>query len=170
MFWGAEIENLAIGKVKWSVGRKSKWRKNQKWKRKWSFGTLYESELSWKNVLDSWDRGLFVGDLKRSLRDKKITKRNILIFDFETAMTSYYWPRKFWWFIVAEGSESSIPSAQIFFCSNFDQNLFPGVVAIFKFVQKFEILFLIFCVFQFRSNFIVFAAISHIFDHFRCFL
>ena len=31
--------DLSIGEVKWSIRRKSKWCKNQKWERKWSFGT-----------------------------------------------------------------------------------------------------------------------------------
>ena len=63
------------------------------------------SELR-KNVLNSWDRDLSIGDLKWSARGQKNVKKGHCVSCFWTLVSSpYCWQPEFWCFDVSEGSE-----------------------------------------------------------------
>ena len=74
--------DLSIGEVQWSITRKSKWCKNQKWKRKWSFGTLWKSQLSRKKCSEQLRSRKIYWWAQKFLRGHKNRKKGHHDFGF----------------------------------------------------------------------------------------
>ena len=134
---GENAKIVKIGQNKW--GRLGRYRNR--------------SELR-KNVLNSWDRDLSIGDLKWSARAQKNANRGHCFFVFWiTMLTPCCWQPEIWCFDVPEGSQKLNFALQNKFSFQISSKTFFWHIFIFLAVQNFGFYFFQFCHF---SNFCVF--------------
>ena len=134
---GDNAKIVKIGQNKW--GRLGRYRNR--------------SELG-KNVLNSWDRDLSIGDLKWSARAQKNTNKGHCFFVFWiTMLTPCCWQPEIWCFDVPEGSQKLNFALQNKFSFQISSKTFFWHIFTFLAVQNFGFYFFQLCHF---SNFCVF--------------
>ena len=144
--------DLSIGEVKWSIGRKSKWCKNQKWKRKWSFGTLYKSQLSRKKCSEQLRSRKIYWWAQKFLRGHKILKKGHHNFGFWDRVDVIFPTPKFWWFGALNGLKTSNFVLQTQFLSKICSKLMSPPYFQFLYLRNFSH-FCIFTIFHQMKTF-----------------
>ena len=111
------------------------------------------SELR-KNVLNSWDRDLSIGDLKWSARAQKNTNKGHCFFVFWiTMLTPCCWQPEFWCFDVSEGSQKLDLASKNSFSFQISSKTFFWYICTFLAFPNFGFHFFKFCL---LSNFLRF--------------
>ena len=104
-----------------------------------------------KNVLNSWNRDLSIGDLKWSARAQKNANKGHCFFVFWiTMLTPCCWQPEFWCFDVSEGSQKlDLASKNSFSFQISSKTFFWHIFHFFRFPKFWFLLFPILSFFQF---------------------
>ena len=141
---GENAKIVKIGQNKW--GRLGRYRNR--------------SELR-KNVLNSWDRDLSIGDLKWAARAQKNANRGHCFFVFWiTMLIPCCWQPEFWCLDVSQGSQKLNFALQNKFSFQISSKTFFWHISTFFAFQNFGFYFFQFCHF---SNFSIFKFLLSIF-------